>query len=100
MKCNPSSTQERFTADPSCRRIVASPDKKAFLLRLPPDVWAQLERLAAAELRSVNGQIEYLLRESLARRLGTGGAPPDAAGAQTKPVVQSKAKGARGHPKK
>jgi hypothetical protein len=40
------------------------------LLRLPPEVWAQVERLAAAELRSVNGQIEYLLRESLARRLG------------------------------
>jgi hypothetical protein len=47
---------------------VASPGKKAFLLRLPPDVWEQLERLAAAELRSVNGQIEYLLREALARR--------------------------------
>jgi hypothetical protein len=50
---------------------VASPDKKAFLLRLPPDLWAQLERLAAAELRSVNGQIEYLLREALARRTGS-----------------------------
>jgi hypothetical protein len=42
---------------------LASPDKKAFLLRLPPDVWAQLERLAASELRSVDGQVEYLLRE-------------------------------------
>jgi hypothetical protein len=49
---------------------LASPDKKAFLLRLPPDVWAQLERLAASELRSVNGQIEYLLREGLAKRMG------------------------------
>jgi len=49
---------------------LASPDKKAFLLRLPPDLWAQLERLAASELRSVNGQIDYLLREGLARRLG------------------------------
>ena len=48
---------------------MASPDKKAFLLRLPPDVWAQLERLAASELRSVNGPIEYLLREGLARRI-------------------------------
>jgi hypothetical protein len=28
---------------------LASPDKKAFLLRLPPDLWEQLERLAAAE---------------------------------------------------
>jgi hypothetical protein len=58
---------------------VASPDKKAFLLRLPPDVWAQVERLAAAELRSVNGQIEYLLRESLARRLGSEASPGSAA---------------------
>jgi len=47
---------------------VASPDKKAFLLRLDPDVWAALESLAAQELRSVNGQIEYLLREALAQR--------------------------------
>jgi len=53
---------------------VASPDKKAFLLRLPPEVWSQLERLAAAELRSVNGQIEYLLREALARRAGSSNA--------------------------
>jgi len=47
---------------------VASPDRKAFLLRLDPDVWAELEALAAQELRSVNGQIEYLLREALAAR--------------------------------
>ena len=43
-------------------------DKKAFLLRLDPAVWVALERLAQAELRSVNGQIEYLLRDGLARR--------------------------------
>jgi hypothetical protein len=53
---------------------VASPDKKAYLLRLPHEVWGQIERLAAAELRSVNGQIEYLLREALARRTGAGDA--------------------------
>ncbi len=47
---------------------MASPDKKAFLLRLDPDVWAELEALAAQELRSVNGQIEYLLREALTAR--------------------------------
>ena len=47
---------------------MASPDKKAFLLRLDPEVWAELEALAAQELRSVNGQIEYLLRETLAAR--------------------------------
>jgi hypothetical protein len=47
---------------------VASPGKKAFLLRLDPAVWAEVERLAQAELRSVNGQIEYLLRDALERR--------------------------------
>jgi hypothetical protein len=47
---------------------VASPDKKAFLLRLDPRLWAELERLAASELRSINGQIEFLLREALVKR--------------------------------
>jgi hypothetical protein len=47
---------------------VASPDKKAFLLRIDPELWAELEALAAQELRSVNGQIEYLLRAALAQR--------------------------------
>ena len=45
-------------------------DKKAFLLRLDPAVWAELERLAQAELRSVNAQIEFILRDALARRAG------------------------------
>jgi hypothetical protein len=49
---------------------VASPDKKAFLLRVDHDLWSELERLAAAELRSINGQIEYLLREALGKRTG------------------------------
>jgi hypothetical protein len=48
--------------------IVASPDKKAYLLRIDPKLWAELERLAAAELRSVNAQVEFLLREALAQR--------------------------------
>ncbi len=43
-------------------------EKKAFLLRLDQAVWAQLERLAQAELRSINAQIEFLLRDALARR--------------------------------
>jgi hypothetical protein len=47
---------------------VAGPDRKSFLLRIDPQLWAELERLAAAELRSVNAQIEFLLREALARR--------------------------------
>ncbi len=47
---------------------MASPDKKAFALRVDPALWAQIERLAAQELRSANAQIEMLLREALARR--------------------------------
>jgi hypothetical protein len=42
--------------------------KKAFALRLDPAVHAAIERLAAAELRSANAQIEILLREALAKR--------------------------------
>ena len=41
--------------------------RKAFLLRLDPTVHDAVERWAKDELRSVNGQIEYLLRQSLAR---------------------------------
>ncbi len=43
-------------------------NRKAFLLRLDPAVAAAVETMAAQELRSVNGQIEWLLREALARR--------------------------------
>ena len=42
--------------------------KKSFLLRVDPAVWAEIERLAQTELRSVNAQVEYLLRDALARR--------------------------------
>jgi len=42
--------------------------RKAFLLRLDPAVWADIERLAQRELRSVNAQIEFLLRDALLRR--------------------------------
>jgi hypothetical protein len=44
------------------------PERKAYLLRIDPQVWEDIERLANAELRSVNGQIEFLLREALERR--------------------------------
>ena len=49
---------------------MASPDKKSFALRIDPVLWAQIERLAASELRSVNAQVEYLLREAVRVRLG------------------------------
>ena len=40
-------------------------ERKGFPLRLDPEIYDALQRWAAAELRSVNGQIEYLLRAAL-----------------------------------
>jgi len=42
--------------------------RKPFLLRLDPALWPELEAWAQAELRSVNGQIEYVLRQALQKR--------------------------------
>ena len=47
---------------------LAMADKKAFLLRVDPGVWTAILRLAQAELRSMNAEIEFLLRDALARR--------------------------------
>lgn len=47
---------------------MAPPAKKAFPLRLDPALHAAVERAAATDLRSVNAEIECLLREALARR--------------------------------
>jgi len=47
---------------------MASPGKKSYPLRIDPALWAEIERLAAQELRSANAQVEFLLREALARR--------------------------------
>jgi hypothetical protein len=43
-------------------------ERKAFLLRADPLLWRDIEKWAADELRSVNGQIEFILREALRRR--------------------------------
>lgn len=47
---------------------MAGPPRKAFALRLDPALYAAIERSAAADLRSVNAQVECLLREALSRR--------------------------------
>lgn len=47
---------------------MASPGKKAFALRLDPALYQALERTAATDFRSVNAEVEVLLREALARR--------------------------------
>jgi len=43
-------------------------DRKAFALRLDPALYDAIARLASADLRSVNAEIEYLLREALKAR--------------------------------
>ena len=45
-------------------------ERKAFLLRLPPELMSELRSWAAGELRSLNAHIEYLLREAVRRRRG------------------------------
>ncbi len=50
--------------------------RKQFLLRIDPDLWNDLERWAADELRSVNAQIEWLLREAVRKRAGSAPSAP------------------------
>jgi hypothetical protein len=46
-------------------------ERKSFLLRIDADLWAELEGWAQDELRSVNGQVEYLLRQAVQKRKGS-----------------------------
>ncbi len=46
-------------------------ERKAFLMRIDPVLWAELESWAQAELRSVNGQIEMILRQAIQKRKGS-----------------------------
>jgi hypothetical protein len=48
-------------------------ERKAFLMRIDPVLWAELEAWAQDEMRSVNGQVEYLLKQAVARRKRGGG---------------------------
>jgi hypothetical protein len=52
-------------------------ERKAFLLRVDPLLWKDIEGWAADELRSVNGQIEFLLREAMRRRRKSASAEPE-----------------------
>ena len=45
-------------------------ERKPFLLRVDSALWDELEAWAQEELRSVNGQIEYILRDAVQRRRG------------------------------
>lgn len=58
-------------------------ERKSFLLRLPPDLLEDLQLWARDEIRSINAQIEFLLRESVRRqrreRAASARKPPEAA---------------------
>ncbi|MEX2185824.1 MAG: hypothetical protein WD875_03475 [Pirellulales bacterium] len=46
--------------------------RKAFALRIDPALYQEIERWAQQEFRSINGQIEFVLRQAVAKRLGRG----------------------------
>ena len=73
---------------------MASPGKKAYPLRIDPALWAAIERLAAQELRSANAQVEFLLREGLARRgrLPAETGAPEADPESSQPVASERAR--------
>jgi len=58
-------------------------ERKSFLLRIDPGLWAELEAWAADELRSVNGQIEYLLKQAISKRKGSAGSNTIQAGEES-----------------
>ena len=61
--------------------------RKAFPLRVDPALWDAVERLAAGDLRSVNAEVEFLLREALrARGIKLGDPPPVRRGRPPKEV--------------
>ena len=45
-------------------------ERKSVLLRIRPELWEELNRWAAEEFRSVNGQIEFLLQRASDQKLG------------------------------
>ena len=50
--------------------------RKPFLLRMDPALWKALESWSQEEMRSVNGQIEYLLKQAVVKRTGKPPAAP------------------------
>ncbi len=60
-------------------------ERKSFLLRVDPELWAELEAWAGDELRSVNGQVEYLLRQAVKKRKKAATSAGDNSGPAAKP---------------
>jgi len=67
--------------------------RKPFLLRIDPALWAELEAWAQAELRSVNGQIEWVLRQALDKRKRAAPRSPPAASPPAQAPPESKGGG-------
>lgn len=61
-------------------------ERKQMLLRMSPALWAELSRWAAAEFRSTNALVEYLLTEAVRRRGKTLPPPPGASGEAEAPA--------------
>ncbi|MBF0245083.1 MAG: hypothetical protein HQL31_07395 [Planctomycetes bacterium] len=59
--------------------------RKSFLLRLDPRLWSELQTWADQEMRSVNAQIEYLLKDATRRRRGN--TPPEEPGPVDSPLT-------------
>ena len=59
--------------------------RKTFLLRIDPALWAELEAWAQDELRSVNGQVEYLLKQAVLKRRGAASRPAPEDGTSVPP---------------
>lgn len=68
-------SQERASApEPEEASGEGADERKAFLLRLPSPLLSDLRSWASHEVRSLNGQIEYLLREAVkGRKTGSSG---------------------------
>ena len=64
-------------------------EKRKFLLRIDAGLWNDLQTWAADELRSVNGQIEYILRQAVRTRRRPSGPARNEDGSD---------KASRGHP--
>lgn len=62
--------------------------RKSYLLRIDPDLWSDLEVWARDDLRSVNAQIEYLLRQAVVKRKGNKATPPAVTDQEKDPRAQ------------
>jgi hypothetical protein len=49
--------------------------RKSFLLRIPAELWREIEQWAATDMRSANAQVEFLLRQALLRYKERGKGP-------------------------